>query len=97
MAFSITFSREKNELLKASRGISFYDVAQLISDNNLLADKKHAVRGRSHQRMYIVEINRYAYVVPYVINEQTGEVFLKTIYPSRKYTKQYLKKGVDDD
>jgi len=41
------------------------------------------------QKMFIVEINNYAYLVPFVENEK--EIFLKTIIPSRKATKEYLK------
>ena len=33
----------------------------------------------------------YAYSVPFVENKDV--CFLKTIYPSRKYTKQYIEKG----
>lgn len=47
----------------------------------------------AHQKMYVVNLNGYVYLVPFVrIDEQT--VFLKTIFPSRKLTKQYLGGGV---
>ncbi len=36
----------------------------------------------------IADINRYAYLVPFVIDKD--EYFLKTIIPSRKATKRYL-------
>jgi hypothetical protein len=39
----------------------------------------------------IVNINDYAYLVPFV--ETESEVFLKTIIPSRKATKKYLRGG----
>ena len=42
-----------------------------------------------NQHFYIVEIRQYIYVVPFV--EDDAKIFLKTIYPSRKLTKQYLK------
>jgi hypothetical protein len=38
--------------------------------------------------MYLVPFNDYVYLVPYVESEH--EIYLKTIYPSRKYTKMYL-------
>jgi hypothetical protein len=41
-----------------------------------------------NQRIFIVEINHYVYLVPFVENDQ--EFFLKTVIPSRKMTKQYL-------
>jgi hypothetical protein len=41
-----------------------------------------------HQSVFIMEINAYIYIVPYIENEE--EVFLKTIIPNRKMTKKYL-------
>jgi len=40
------------------------------------------------QRISVVVIEGYAYLVPFVENEV--EIFLKTIIPSRKATKQYI-------
>ncbi len=93
MAFSIRFSEEKNQLLKATRGISFDDVILHLKNGDLLADKKHTDKARSHQRLYVVRIDNYAYAVPYVINELKREIFLKTAYPSRRFTKLYIEEG----
>jgi hypothetical protein len=41
-----------------------------------------------HQNMFVINVDDYVYLVPYVENEQ--EIFLKTIIPSRKATKKYL-------
>jgi hypothetical protein len=38
----------------------------------------------------VVEIENYAYIVPFV--DHGDERTLKTIFPSRKYTKLYLDK-----
>jgi hypothetical protein len=35
-----------------------------------------------------LEINDYVYYVPFI--EDNEKIFLKTIIPSRKYTKKYL-------
>lgn len=88
MAFTINFSEEKNQLLKATRGIGFDEVIQHLKDGDLLADKIHVAKGRSHQRLYVVKVGDYAYVIPYVINLQSREIYLKTVYPSRRFTKQ---------
>ncbi|MHB8280998.1 MAG: toxin, partial [Candidatus Humimicrobiaceae bacterium] len=40
------------------------------------------------QKIYIIEIDNYAYLVPFV--ETKNEIFLKTIIPSRKAAKKYL-------
>lgn len=45
----------------------------------------------AHQKIYIVEISEYVYFIPSVEDEE--KIFLKTIIPSRKYTKKYIEKG----
>jgi len=48
----------------------------------------------AHQKIYVVEIANYVYLVPFV-EEKNDTVFLKTVFPSRKATKEYLaKRGV---
>lgn len=93
MAFDIKFNEEKNQLLKATRRICFEDALSAIKEKKLLADKQHPNQKFKHQRMYVVKINNYAYVVPYVVNEKKKEIFLKTIFPSRVLTKKYLTGG----
>lgn len=95
MAFSINFNEEKNQLLKVTRKICFEDVIEALKFGQLLADINHPNQDRPKQRVYIVQINNYAYAVPYIINEQKKEIFLKTIYPSRVFTKLYLKREVE--
>jgi hypothetical protein len=46
------------------------------------------------QRIFVVRREDYAYLVPFVEDEHS--VFLKTIIPSRKATKQYLGEESDD-
>jgi hypothetical protein len=91
MVFRIRFSEDKNEFLKAVRGVSFEAVIAGLASDALLADKQHPGHNRPHQRIYVVRIENYAYVVPYVLDQEKQEIFLKTAYPSRKFTKQYLK------
>jgi hypothetical protein len=47
------------------------------------------------QRNLVVQREDYVYLVPFVEDEHT--VFLKTIIPSRKATKQYLGEESDDE
>jgi hypothetical protein len=91
MDYVVEFSPEKNELLKSTRNIGFEEVIDCIQNGNILDNKIHHNKMRSNQRIYIVNVNDYAYIVPYVIDEKNMKIFLKTIYPSRKYTKFYLK------
>jgi uncharacterized DUF497 family protein len=84
---------EKNEQLKKDRGICFEDVVYFL-EQGLLLDGFDNPNQKKYpgQRLYVIEIDRYAYVVPFVESEDS--VFLKTIIPSRKATKKYLgKKG----
>jgi hypothetical protein len=92
MAFKIKFNEEKDQILQATRGIGFVEVIKHLQAGNLLADRKNPDPNKSHQRMYIIQIEEYVYVVPYVIDAQQEEIFLKTIYPSRKFTKRYIRK-----
>jgi hypothetical protein len=97
MAFSIRFNEEKNQLLKAMRGVCFEDVLLAIENKKLLADIDHPSSNRLAQKVYVVQIDSYAYVIPYVVNKSKNEIFLKTIYPSRVFTKKYVEKGKDDE
>jgi hypothetical protein len=90
MGFSIRFSEEKNQLLKATRNISFEEILDAI-ENDLLADLAHPGLKRAQQRIFVVRVKEYAYAVPYIINVELDEIFLKTIYPSRALTKLYIK------
>ena len=80
---------KKNERLKAEREISFEDIVYSIQHDGLLNILEHPKKNRfPHQRIFIVNVNDYAFIVPFV--EEEGITFLKTIIPSRKMTKKYL-------
>jgi len=86
---------EKNAKLKAERGIGFEDVVFHIERGGLLDTVDHPNPSRyAGQRMFIVRREDYVYLVPFVEDEHT--MFLKTIIPSRKATKQYLGEESDD-
>jgi len=85
-----TFNTEKNLWLKQVRHISFEQVIEAIEQGGLLDVRPHPDQKRyAHQEMYVVEIRRYAYIVPFI--QEENAIFLKTIYPSRKANKKYLK------
>jgi uncharacterized DUF497 family protein len=85
----IDWNTEKNSQLKRDRGVSFEDVVWCIETDAVLDDMVHPNRERyPHQRLLVVALAGYAYLVPYVATE--SGVFLKTIIPSRKATKRYL-------
>jgi len=79
----IRWSGLKNIRLKLTRRVSFQEIIKAdllgLGDNSI----------RSHQRVLIFRHKSYTWAVPFVFD---GEgIFLKTIYPSRKYKKLYEK------
>ena len=87
--YDIDWNEDKNNKLKQDRGIGFEDVVLAMSEKRILADIPHYNQKKyKKQKILILEINNYAYVVPYVIEGE--KMFLKTIYPSRTATKLYL-------
>jgi len=78
---------EKNTQLKEQRDISFEEIVFAIENGGLLDEVKH--RSRDNQRLFVVYLKNYIYLVPYVM-ESEDTVFLKTIIPSRKAYKKYL-------
>lgn len=91
--FIYCFSPEKNFELIKNRKISFEEIIAAIEDGAILDVLEHPNTEKySGQKVYVVDINGYAYFVPFVKNKD-NEIFLKTIFPSRKLTKKYLRKG----
>ena len=83
------WSQEKNEKLKAERGISFEQIVMHIEKGDLLDIVAHPNQEKyPNQQLLVVEINHYVFLVPF-IEIKTGK-FLKTIIPSRKATRDYL-------
>ncbi len=88
------WNTEKNEVLLRERGITFEEIVQRIESGSKVIETDHPNQKKyPNQKILIVDINGYAYLVPCVIEH--NEYFLKTIIPSRKATKKYL--GGSDD
>ena len=85
----INWNSEKSQLLKESRKVCFEDMVFCIERGDILDDYMHPNQEKyPGQRVMVVRLEDYAYVVPYVENDE--ELFLKTIIPSRKVTEKYL-------
>jgi hypothetical protein len=72
-------------VLKYQRGVSF---------KKILSQRRVAITDNPKwpgQRKMLFEYNNYIWVVPFVA--LGDEIFLKTLYPSRKHTKKYLAGG----
>ena len=81
---------EKNKKLIKERKISFEAIVSLIESGNIVSIV--AGKGKyAHQKQFLLEMNRYIYVVPFVADDE--KIFLKTIIPSRKLTRGFLSGG----
>ncbi len=83
------WDNDKNAQLKKERNVSFEQVLVAIESDNLIDILDHPDKEKHpNQVLMLVSINDYVYAVPTVIEKD--EFFMKTIYPSRKYTERYL-------
>jgi hypothetical protein len=90
-----TWDNAKNEKLKADRGIGFEEIVFLIGHGHVLDILEHPNQQRyGGQRIFVVQRDDYVYLVPFVEDDKL--IALKTIVPSRKATRQYLKEEPDE-
>ena len=83
---------EKSEWLRNERGVSFEEIVYHITHDGLLDTIEHPNQNEyPGQRIFIVNVEGYACLVPFVENDEG--FFLKTVIPSRKMTRQYLGGG----
>lgn len=89
------WNHDKNELLKKERGISFEEIVLAIEADGLL-DELHHPNPEKYPNQYIlvVALDSYVYLVPYV--EEADYYFMKTVIPSRKATRNYLRSNDDE-
>ena len=84
------WNSEKNEWLKINRGISFEQIIFHIGLGDIWLVADHPNKEKyPDQKIYFVVVDEYVYLVPHVVESEY--IFLKTIIPSRKATKEYLK------
>ncbi len=84
----------KNDFLRVKRGISFEEIILCIKEGFTIDILEHPNQSKyQNQKMFLVKRDDYIYAVPFVVDDRNDEIFLKTIFPSRKYTKKYLKGG----
>ena len=80
---------EKDEQLVQERGISFEQITVAVENGDLLQVFQHPNSAKyPRQKIMIVGIDGYAYLIPFV--EETDYLFLKTIIPSRKATRDFI-------
>ena len=89
------WSPEKNDKLVRERGISFEDITVAVQSDGLLEVVSHPNLSKyPSQSIMVVSKSGYVFLVPFV--EESDHFFLKTIVPSRKATRDFLGKGLDD-
>ncbi len=82
----IQWDCEKNDKLITERNISFDEISEIILKEEYLDILEHPKR--KDQLIFINCINKYIYAVPFIIDESEN-IILKTVYPSRKFNKIY--------
>ena len=86
----LRWDNEKNEWLKQNRGVCFEEVVILMEREDVLETIEHPNQDKyPGQKIAIIRIENYAYLVPYI--QESDEIFLKTIIPSRKATNKYVR------
>ncbi len=84
------WSEEKNAVLEHTRGVSFEDAMVCIQNGGVLDVIRHPKRDRyPGQNIIVLNVGGYVWLVPYV--KQKGVRFLKTMIPSRKANREYLR------
>ena len=92
------WDEQKNRRLKEERGSSFEEIVIAIHEGSVIDVLEHPNTERyPNQRIYLVKHQDYVWAVPFVRDVAKGEIFLKTAYPSRRYTKDYLKREDSDE
>lgn len=87
---------DKNDHLKAARGISFEEIVLAVEEGGLKDILVHPNQRRySGQVVLVVAYREYVFLVPSV--EEDEYYFLKTIIPSRKATRDYLEMDEPDE
>ena len=82
----ILWDERKARKLLQERGISFEEIAERIIRRETLAVLKNPAR--ESQLVFVIPLRGYTYCVPFV-EDELGNVVLKTAYPSRKLHRRY--------
>lgn len=89
-----TYSPEKNLKLIEERNISFDEIIAAIENNQILDILEQLNQDRyKNQKIYVINSKGYVYLVLFVVDTE-GNIFLKTIIPSRKAKKQYTQEDI---
>jgi uncharacterized DUF497 family protein len=89
----ILWDDDKNNQLFIERGIRFEDIVDIILNHKYIDILEN--KNRKNQLYFVIYLNNYIHIVPF-IEDKEGRIFLKTIYPSRKFHKKYSRKSTNE-
>ena len=87
----IEWNTEKSQILVETRKLDFKIFAEIITNERekIVAVINHPnIERYPTQRIFLINVDNYIYLVPFVEDEE--KIFLKTVIPSNKYTRDYL-------
>lgn len=82
----IIWDKEKSNWLQVNRGISFEEISGKILNGDYIDILENPTR--DNQMYFIMKINDYTWVVPFLIDDQE-RIVPKTAFPSRKFHNRY--------
>jgi uncharacterized DUF497 family protein len=92
MIMRFEWNPEKNEEMKKERNMSFEQIVFHLLQGDVWKIADHPDQDKyPGQKIYFVIVEDYIYLVPHVVEDEY--IFLKTIIPSRKATRDYIKDG----
>ena len=78
------YDEKKNQILFDTRGLTFEQAIEIISEEGVLLDFQHPNFEKfPNQRIMVISLNNYPHCIPYVMD---GDKFvLKTIFKDRRF------------
>jgi uncharacterized DUF497 family protein len=88
------YDEKKNQILFDTRGLTFEQAIEIISEEGVLLDFQHPNFEKfPNQRIMVISLNNYPHCIPYVMD---GDKFvLKTIFKDRRF--KYLLENSDEN
>lgn len=84
----VEWNEDKNQWLIENRGVSFEEVEEIYSAEQYIRIIEHPNSKKyPNQKLILFSKDEYVYCAPFI--ETENGIFLKTIFPDRKRTRQY--------
>ena len=78
------YEKKKNQILFETRGLTFEQAIEIISEKGVLLDFQHPnSETYPNQRIMVIEINNYPHCIPYIMDNEN--FVLKTIFKDRRF------------